>query len=217
VGAILPVQPAPGEAAAIASSAIATASQPLTASNPFDRALEHASSHEQPKHRKSTVRRRVARKLHVSTRTLNTGMGLAAALVLGGYIAYQNVPNLAVRLAATRAGVHASLPGYQPAGFALAGPIQYQPGELTLSYKSNNNDNREFQVKQKASSWNSETLLDSFINANKLAYQTYQDKGKTIYIYDGNNATWIDGGVWYQVNGNAALNSDQLLRIAGSL
>jgi hypothetical protein len=214
VGAILPVKPAPGDAAATAVSAIATTSQSL---NSFNAALEHASSHELPKHKKSTVRRRLARKLHITTRTLNTGMGLAAVLMLGGFIAYQNVPNLAVRLAATRAGVHASLPGYQPAGFALAGPIQYQPGEITLSYKSNNNDNREFQVKQKASSWNSETLLDSFINANKLAYQTYQDKGKTIYIYDGNNATWIDGGVWYQVNGSAALNSDQLLRIAGSL
>jgi hypothetical protein len=217
VGAILPVKPAPGEVATAANSAIASTSQSLAALNPFDLALERASSHELPKHKKSTVRRRLAKKLHISTRTLNTGMGLAAVLIRGGFIAYQNVPNLAVRLAATRAGVHASLPGYQPAGFALAGPIQYQPGEITLSYKSNNHDNREFQVKQKASAWNSETLLDSFINANKLAYQTYQDKGKTIYIYDGNNATWIDGGVWYQVNGSAALNSDQLLRIAGSL
>jgi hypothetical protein len=98
----------------------------------------------------------------------------------------------------------------------MAGPIQYQPGEVTLNYRSTS-DQRGFNVVQKNSSWNSETLLENFVTAANKPYQTFQANGRTIYIYDGNKATWVDGGIWYNIDGQSNLNSDQLLRIAGSL
>jgi len=138
------------------------------------------------------------------------------ALGVGGFLAYQNLPNIAMRVASTRAGLKANLPKYQPAGFSMAGPIEYEPGEVKLSYKSNS-DNRSFAVTQKNSAWNSEALLENYIAPTKQPYQTFQANGRTIYIYSDNKATWVDGGVWYTIDGKANLNSDQLLRIANGL
>ena len=188
---------------------------PATA-DPFQSAIEQAVSHEQPKIKKTKVHHRIAKKLRVSPRVVNFAAVTVLALGISGFIAYQNLPELAMRVAATRAGLRASLPSYQPSGFAMAGPIQYEPGEVTLNYKSNSDD-RNFNVVQKNSSWNSETLLENFVTASSKAYQTFQANGRTIYIYDGNKATWVDGGIWYNIDGKSNLNSDQLLRIAGSL
>ncbi len=139
-----------------------------------------------------------------------------AALLIAGFIAYQNMPNLAMRVAAARAGFPATMPSYQPAGFALDGAIQYYPGQITVNFKSDS-DNRIFSVTQKPSKWTSETLLDRVVAIDSRPYQTFQDKGKIIYIYDGSNATWVSGGIWYEIAGNSSLTSDQLLRIASSL
>jgi hypothetical protein len=120
-----------------------------------------------------------------------------------------------MRVASARSGVHGSLPGYQPAGFGLNGAISYKPGQITVSYKSTS-DNRSFQITQSVSSWNSDTLRDSYVATNHPSYQMVNPKGKTVYLYDS-NATWVDGGIWYRVEGDSQLNSDQLQNIANSL
>jgi len=217
ITAVLPVKPAPGDSPAPRAMAASAAHHVPSVAHPFANAVQNAKSHEQPKIKKVTRRHKAARKLGISTKTLNMTAGLASLVIIAGYIAYQNLPNLSLRVAAARAGVHASLPGYHPAGFALSGPIKYQTGSVVLSYKSNSQDSRNFQVTQSTSDWNSDSLVQNFVATNHRGYQSYQDNGKTIYIYEGNNATWVDGGVWYQIEGNASLNSDQLLRIAKSL
>lgn len=186
------------------------------AANPFHSAIENAVSHHQGSPRKPTKRQRVAKALRITPRTVSFGSFIIAGMMLGGFFVYQNIPNLAMRVAATRSGVTAKLPGYKPAGFAMNGPIKYSTGQITVSYRSTT-DNRAFQVTQRNSEWNNETLLEKFVSAERRAFQTYQDRGKTIYIYDDNNATWVNDGVWYQVEGKSSLNSDQLLRIANSL
>jgi hypothetical protein len=179
-------------------------------------ALAKATSHEQPKIKKARLHHRIARKLGLRPKVLNAAAVVVASLLLGGFFVYQNLPNLAVRMAAARAGFPASLPSYQPAGFSLKGPIEYAPGQLTLNFRSNS-DKRNFQVKQQPSNWNSETLLDTYVAKSNEPYQTYQNNGKTIYIYNGSSATWVDAGVWYKVEGNSSLTSDQLIKIADSL
>lgn len=167
-------------------------------------------------HNKRVKKHRVSKKLGVSPKVLHFGAGALAAVLLFGFIAYQNAPNISMRLAATRAGFDASIPGYKPAGFGLSGPIEYGPGQVTLNFKSHS-DERNFHVTQKVSNWNSEALLSNFVATDDKSYQTYQDKGKTIYIYDGSNATWVSGGVWYQIEGNSSLSSEQLIRVASSI
>lgn len=189
---------------------------PLNLPNPFARAIESAASHQQPSHKKQTRRHSLAKKLRVSPKTLSAGSMVLAGLLFGGFFVYQNIPNLAVKVAAARSGVPASLPGYKPAGFALDGPIKYSAGKISINYRSTTDD-RNFAITQSTSEWNNEALLDNFVVAERRTYQTYQDKGKTIYIYEDDNATWVEDGVWYQVEGTSSLNSDQLLRIANSL
>lgn len=220
---VLPVKPMPARQdthvthqAAPTPPVINHPKQTVAQVDPFQSALEQALSHEQPKAKKAKLHHRVARKLHVSPKIVSLASFTLVALAISGLMAYQNLPELAMRVAATRAGLSASLPSYQPSGYSLAGPIQYQPGQVTINYKSASDD-RSFNVVQKNSSWNSETLLENFVTTTNTPYQTFQSNGRTIYIYGGNKATWVDGGIWYSIDGQSNLNSDQLLRIAESL
>ena len=209
----LEVKAAPKHTETAAAEEVKRSVLPLS---PFDMALSKATSHEQPAPSKLTFRERASKKLHVSPRALSASLGVFLVLVIGGFFAKQHLSTLAVQLAATRAGVEARLPGYEPSGFALSGPVEYSAGQIALFYQSNSDD-RSFKITQKNSDWNSQALLENFVEPNDKPFQTVQDKGKTIYIYDGDNATWVSGGVWFQVEGESSLNTDQLLRIASGL
>ncbi len=208
----VPVKKAPP----ISEQRVSPSPRAKTYPNPFADAMQNATSHQQISPQRPNRRQRVASKLRISPRMVSAGSMVMAGLLLGGFFVYQNIPNLAMKVAATRSGIEASLPGYKPAGFAMNGPIKYSAGKISIQYRSTTDD-RNFAVNQSKSEWNDETLLDNFVARDRRTYQTYQDKGKTIYIYDDNNATWVNDGVWYQIEGASALNSDQLLRIANSL
>jgi hypothetical protein len=85
-----------------------------------------------------------------------------------------------------------------------------------VTFRSNS-DERNFELQQQVSNWNSQALVDNFILSENKQYQTFQEKGKTIYVYDNANATWVNGGVWYKIEGNSSLNTEQLLKIASSI
>lgn len=215
----LPVVKAPDIAPTtpIAKNPLHTAkSVQLTHKTALQSAVDASNSHAQPKLKRTNRRAKVAHRLRVSPRLLNAGLVMLAVLMLGGYFAYNNTPNLSMRIASTRSGLNGALPGYQPAGFAMKGPIQYQPGQITVAFRSNSDD-RNYTLNERTSNWDSEALLENHVAVNKRSYQTFQDKGKTIYIYDGDSASWMDNGVWYEIKGNASLDTDQMLRIANSL
>lgn len=182
----------------------------------FNAALGNATSHQQVRDKRATRRQRLGRRMHVSSKIVSVSAVMLAALVIIGFFTYQNMASINVKIASSRANVSGTLPSYKPAGFSLSRSVQHSPGQITLNFASTS-DNRSFQITQQASSWNSETLLDSYVAANRRQSQTIEDNGKTIYIYEGSNATWVDGGVWYRINGNDALSSDQLLKVASSM
>jgi hypothetical protein len=135
---------------------------------------------------------------------------------LGGFLAYQNVPTIAMQIADNRAGFSGHLPSTVPVGFSFKGPPIYSKGNISLNYKSNS-DNRRFTINQKPTQWSSESLVTDFLINSKLNYQTYNDKGLTIYVYGEGYATWVDNGVWYNITGQGSLSTDQILAIAGSM
>lgn len=183
----------------------------------LDKALQAAQGHnEQPYKYKHSLHKRIAKKIGISGRAMAVSSAVLAGLLLGGFYAYQNVPNLAMRVAAARAGFGATMPSYHPSGFSFKGPVQYSAGQVIVSFKSNTDD-RNYHLTQQASNWNSDSLLNNFVVASGKEYQTAQDKGRTIYIFDRNSATWVNGGVWYQLDGKSDLTSDQIVRIAASL
>lgn len=138
-----------------------------------------------------------------------------ALLVLGGYLTYMNLPVISMKVAATRAGVAATLPSYHPDGYAFNGPITYSPGEVDIAYKSTTNDSN-FKISQKQSNWDSQGLLDNYVTAQTQNYLTYQEHGVTVYTF-GNKAAWVNGGLLYTLDGSASLSSDQVLRLATSM
>lgn len=174
----------------------------------FEAALAHATSHEQqaPAH----IRHRNTRK----RRLVNVMAGIGAFLLLAGFVGYMNMTNIELRVASMRAGFHAEMPQYKPNGYALEGGIQSTEGKVAMSFRSGNSS---YTVTQEASDWNSATLLDQTAAERGDPSQTIQSKGRTIYIYDDSNATWVNGGVRYQVNGNAPLNADELVSLATSM
>ena len=138
-----------------------------------------------------------------------------ALLLLAGYLTYINLPNISMRVAATRAGIAANYPNYSPDGYHFAGPITYQPGEVNITFKSNTNNDR-FDIQQKASSWDNQAVLDNYVSKQTGTYLTYEEHGLTIYSY-GDHAAWVNGGLLYTIDGDAPLSSDELLRIATSM
>lgn len=184
----------------------------------IDSALHNAQSHNQPLHPDhEPKKKRLHHKFGVSKKVMQFATGGLAALLLVGFFALQNVPNLSMRVAAARSGVNSSMPGYTPSGFAYSGPINYSDGVVTVSFNSTS-DEREYSITQQKSSWNSDTLLNEFVATSTEQYQTYLDgRGRTLYIYNKNNATWVQDGVWYKVEGDSKLTTDQLARLAASM
>lgn len=173
----------------------------------FNKALESANS---PKKGSTKHRKR-------SKTAKRTGMASAmtATVLLVGFITYLNWPNLNLKLASSQAGFAAEMPGYQPAGYSFKGPVNYQAGKVTVSFKSNT-DNRGYSIQQEVSNWNSQSLEDNFLTAQNKTYEVQQESGRTIYLYDNGQATWVNGGVWYQLDGSS-LSTDQLMKVAASL
>ena len=145
-----------------------------------------------------------------------TTVTIMAILALGGYYAYQNIPSMALQIASSRAGIEASLPRYRPTGYNFAGPIAYSEGTIELEFASNVDD-RSYKITQQESTWDSQSLLSNYIEPITNDYVTFQERGLTIYVYDNYYATWVDSGVWYTIEGNSLMTSEQLLKIADSL
>lgn len=178
----------------------------------FERALAHANGHEQrtPAHVKKSLKQ--ARK---GQRRLNVAAGALAVLLLAGFIGYQQLPSMKFQYASSQAGFHATLPNYRPAGFAL-GKLSYQAGAVSVNFHSNSDD-RAFAITQKASGWDSQALHDNYVATSGQTYHTAEAGGRTIYLYGNANATWVNGGVWYQVQSGGSLNERQLTQLAASM
>lgn len=183
----------------------------------LDQALVAADTHKQAI-RGRLPNQNLWQRLRRTPRWLSVGSAALVVLVAIGFFAWQNMPNVAMRVAASRSSLSASVPGYTPSGFSFWGPINYTDGSVTIRFKANSDDGRTFSINQRSSSWNSASLLANYVVPNGQSYQTFQNKGATVYLYgSNNNATWIDHGIWYNLESKAKLNADQLLRIAASM
>ncbi len=155
----------------------------------------------------STLQRRYPRLATITS-------GIAALVLLGGYLTYLNLPNLSLRVAASQAGVAATYPTYQPSGYGFTGPVAYSPGEVRVNFKSNTND-FAYSVVQRESNWDSQAVRDNYVVKENKQYTTIQEGGITIYLVN-NKAVWVNGGVLYSVEGNAPLSGEQIQKIASS-
>ena len=123
------------------------------------------------------------------------------------------MPGIELRVASMHAGFHAEMPSYKPTGYALMGGVKATDGMVQLTYASGSSS---YQITQVPSDFNSATLLDQNTEQRGAPKQTVQSEGRIIYLYDG-SASWVDGGVRYEVSGNANLTADDLVALATSM
>lgn len=181
--------------------------KPKSTADLLQHALEHATSHEELFDASKQFRK--------PRPSLSIGLGVVALIVIIGVVASQSYTTLRLQVASSKAGFNASLPAYKPAGYSL-GNLTYGPGNVGIHFKSNS-DARSFSVTEKASQWDSNTLREQVLAPTGTQYQTIESAGRTIFLDDKQNANWVNGGVWYSVNTNGTLNTEQLVQIAKSL
>jgi hypothetical protein len=182
----------------------------------LDEALTRADAHKKALRRQSSSFGPWQR-IKSAPRWLSISMSVFAVLLLTAFVAWQKVPQVTMRIAASKAHVNAHVPGYVPSGFSYVAPVQYSDGSVTVKFQANGNNSRAFSLTQKTSHMESKSLADSVVPANAQV-QTSTVNGNTVYIFgNSNDAAWVNNGVAYTIKDAANLNSDQLLKIAGSL
>jgi len=179
----------------------------------FEQAIASATSHEQPEvSPKKLAKLNKVNRSHHGRRSVGFSSAILAVLVIVGFFGYQLKPALDVKLASARAGFHVALIGNLPKGYSFEN-VAYSSGSASVSYKSGNTG---FTVAQKESNWDTQTLLNSYVAANDQTYKAYTDAGRTVYI-SGNQATWVDEGVWYTLYGNSNLSANQMVQMAETM
>ena len=178
----------------------------------FEQALAYARSHEQPAPKES-VRQQAKRTTRRHKRAIGIVASTLMVILLGSFIFWQNRADVELQLAAARSGVPASMPAYKPSGFAVKS-LTYSPGTVTIGFSSGS---KSYNLVQRSSNWDSETLLQNYVATSGQAYSAYQAAGRTVYVYGNGNATWVNGGIWYQVNDSGTLNKDQIINLATSM
>jgi hypothetical protein len=138
-----------------------------------------------------------------------------AVAIMAGYVWVQNYPKLAIQSANGRAGISASLPGFVPSSYSLK-HTQTDPGLVTLSFASPSSP-ETLTIAQHRTTWDSSSLLDNFVSKQADDYATVQGQGLTIYLWGNNQASWVNHGIWYSIEGASRLSREQILKMAYSL
>jgi hypothetical protein len=224
VGQVMPR--AGGSATASSSAMVAASAQPLpnlvASLSPhhlerlLDEALTRADYH------KDLLRRQLAGnspwgRIKLMSRWLSLGVSFLVVMLLAGFFAWQNIPQVSMRMAASQTHVSATVPSYRPSGFSFAAPVSHSDKAVTIKYQAGANSAQNYSVTQQNSNWDSTTLAAS-VGSKSAQVQTSQVNGTTVYIYGtSNNASWVNHGVLSTLNNQADLSSDQILEIAGSM
>lgn len=171
----------------------------------FELAIAQATSHEQkaPKQRRSWKRK-----------LANSGAVVLALLVIAIFTAYLNLPTIEVNIASRQAGFHVTMPNYKALGFAFESPIKTANGVVSMNFSSGDS---KFTITQQASNWDNATLMDSLATQSDTIPKAVQSNGHTIYMTHTNQATWVNGGIRYDLTGNANLTAQQIMAVADSL
>lgn len=182
----------------------------------LDEALIKADAHKQALKGRIYTERGFWQRVRRLPLWLVIGLSVLIVALAAGFFAWRSVPQFSMKVSSMQAKIQGSVPGYIPSGYSFSGPVKNEDGALSMTFRSGE-DGRSFKIVEQASNWDSSSLAANAV-APSSQVQTSQVKGTTVYIYDSNNqATWVNNGIRYIIEGDAQLNSDQLLKIADSL
>jgi len=148
-------------------------------------------------------------KKRARTHVLSMTVGSLALIVIASFIAYQNNPALQFKIASVKAGVTTSMPNLAAAGFSYNG-VSAGNGKLTIGLKAANGSYQLTQANTNLSDEDMIQTVGSTDASGNPAYSVVSSDGTVIYRFSNTNATWVSGGEWYTVNGDAALSNAQV-------
>lgn len=184
--------------------------------NMLDEALLKANAHQHMMNHKPK-RNGLAGRASRMPKWLSFSMVGFVLAATAAFLIYQNLPAVAVHLAASKAHVNASMPGYTPTGYGYVGPLTYGNGAVTMHFADKLNPAQRFSLTQKSTNLNS-SALETTALPSEANVQSSQVNGTTVYIYgDSNDAMWVNRNVLYSLKNTAELSSDQVLRIVQGL
>jgi hypothetical protein len=176
-----------------------------TTSDILERAMQQAVSHEQPPHPLPKTRRRKLAKTWVAS---------ALVVLVFAVGVSQNMTNIKLQMASAKAGFTPTLPKIMPSGYSMD-DLEYSNGVVATRYHSNSSSN-SYDIIQRTSGWDSQTLKVSFVEQNDSHFETVASGGLTVYIYGDHNATWVSNGIWYNIQSFGALSDHELVSMATS-
>lgn len=180
----------------------------------LDEALMRADAHKQMLNERRHGG--VSAKIKRVPKWLSVGLLTVALAAAAFFIILRNLPAVAVHVAASKAGVNATMPAYTPVGFSYS-TMQYTPGAITMQFNAKAEPQQKFVITQQTSNENSASLAANTLPKDANV-ETSEVNGTTVYIYgDHNDATWVNNNVRYSLKNQANLTSDQVLKIAKSL
>lgn len=138
-------------------------------------------------------------------------------LLAAGLYAWRNVPQLSIKAAGLRAHFSATVPGYEPDGYKIAGPAKAVSGAVSVQYESDKDHSKTYGITEQPSAFTSGMVSQNVVPKGSNV-QTSQVEGNTVYIYGpGNDAAWVNNGLLYTIKNSSALSSDQLIQIVSGL
>ena len=141
---------------------------------------------------------------------------IALLFVAGYYMWRVNYPSLSFKIASSKAGINATMPGYIPEGYGVKGNIQANPG--SVSYSLVNQSNKKIAISQAKSDWDSQALAENYVSPKAENYLAVQAQGLTIYMMGSNQASWVNKGTWYRIESpDQPLTQEQVVKLATSL
>lgn len=141
-----------------------------------------------------------------------------AAAVFASLLAYYHTPSISLAVASRKSGISMRIPEGIPSSFALDKRIYHSPGQITVTFRSRNDDRRFDITKQRDTEQTTVAEMKNYIDDKTSGnYQTYESNGITLFIIGPGQADWLDGSMRYSITGESGLSSEQLARIAASL
>ncbi|PID30427.1 hypothetical protein CSA80_02085 [Candidatus Saccharibacteria bacterium] len=169
----------------------------------FEQAIANATHYVDIAAHKAHFRKKARR--HVAAMSA----GIVSLLLIGGFLAYANIPSVQVRVAGVVAGVSTRLPDFRAAGFTYDS-VSGENERIVYNFHS---ELAPYQLIEQQTNWNGKQMIHhvSSVAANGRPNYTQLTAGNImVYKFSDTHATWVKDGIWYQAHGDQPLSDDQI-------
>lgn len=165
----------------------------------LDYALARADAHKRKQQREHNG---PAKLLHILPKWLTITLIIIIVGTISGFVAWQKVPALSLRVAASKAHVDASVPDLP--GYAISAPATVKNGAISVQYKAVTDSTKTVTVTKKVSDTKDASAVAKETCPNDNQIQTFQQSGSIGFICgQTKEAVDIENGVITQIKSDS--------------